>query len=72
MFPRINLQFWDELAQVAFQHVEKGHQIYVSGRLISDAVENDDGKLQTYYKVLLFMLLHAIMLFLHQLGQMDL
>ncbi|XP_012092115.1 protein OSB2, chloroplastic isoform X2 [Jatropha curcas] len=47
----INLTFWDELAQVAFEHVEKGHQIYVSGRLISDVVENDDGKQQTYYKV---------------------
>ncbi|KAJ6708958.1 hypothetical protein OIU74_010126 [Salix koriyanagi] len=47
----INLTFWDELAHVASQHVEKGQQIYVSGRLISDSVENDDGKLQTYYKV---------------------
>ncbi|XP_065861038.1 protein OSB2, chloroplastic-like [Euphorbia lathyris] len=47
----INLTFWDELAQVAFQHVQKGNQIYVSGRLISDVVENDDGKQQTYYKV---------------------
>ncbi|KAG6785849.1 hypothetical protein NC652_005470 [Populus alba x Populus x berolinensis] len=47
----INLTFWDELAQVVSQHVEKGQQIYVSGRLISDSVENDDGKLQTYYKV---------------------
>ncbi|KAF9682956.1 hypothetical protein SADUNF_Sadunf05G0162100 [Salix dunnii] len=46
-----NLTFWDDLAQVASQHVEKGHQIYVSGRLISDSVENDEGKLQTYYKV---------------------
>ncbi|KAK6120053.1 hypothetical protein DH2020_046183 [Rehmannia glutinosa] len=48
---RINLTFWDELAQVAFQHVEKGHQIFVSGRLVSDTVENDEGKQQTYYKV---------------------
>ncbi|KAG8370751.1 hypothetical protein BUALT_Bualt13G0016100 [Buddleja alternifolia] len=47
----INLTFWDELANVAFQHVEKGHQIFVSGRLVSDTVENDDGKQQTYYKV---------------------
>ncbi|KAL3649085.1 hypothetical protein CASFOL_005488 [Castilleja foliolosa] len=47
----INLTFWDELAQVAFQHVEKGQQVYVSGRLVSDTVENDDGKQQTYYKV---------------------
>ena len=54
MFPRINLTFWDELAQVVSQHVEKGQQIYVSGRLISDSVENDDGKLQTYYKVVLW------------------
>lgn len=49
---RINLTFWDELAHVAFQHVEKGQQIYVSGRLVSDTVEGDDGKQQTYYKVL--------------------
>ncbi|KAM1484000.1 hypothetical protein FF1_035774 [Malus domestica] len=47
----INLTFWDELAHVAFQHVEKGQQIYVSGRLISDSVETDEGKQQTYYKV---------------------
>ncbi|EXB26567.1 hypothetical protein L484_012560 [Morus notabilis] len=47
----ISLTFWDELAQVAFQHVQKGQQIYVSGRLISDTVENDEGKQQTYYKV---------------------
>ncbi|KAH7577616.1 hypothetical protein JRO89_XS01G0275800 [Xanthoceras sorbifolium] len=48
---RINLTFWDELAHAAYNHVEKGHQIYVSGRLVSDVVENDDGKQQTYYKV---------------------
>ncbi|XP_062021784.1 protein OSB2, chloroplastic-like [Rosa rugosa] len=47
----INLTFWDELAHVAFQHLEKGHQIYVSGRLISDAIETNEGKQQTYYKV---------------------
>lgn len=47
----INLTFWDELAHVAHQHVEKGHQIYVSGRLVSDTVEGEDGKQLTYYKV---------------------
>ncbi|XAR58596.1 hypothetical protein NMG60_11014064 [Bertholletia excelsa] len=47
----INLTFWDELAHVAFQHVEKGQQIYVSGRLVSDTVESEDGKQHTYYKV---------------------
>ncbi|KAL0437412.1 UNVERIFIED_CONTAM: protein OSB1, mitochondrial [Sesamum radiatum] len=47
----INLTFWDEMAHVAFEHVEKGQQIYVSGRLVSDTVENDEGKQQTYYKV---------------------
>ncbi|KAJ8749532.1 hypothetical protein K2173_025727 [Erythroxylum novogranatense] len=47
----ISLTFWEELAEVAFQHVEKGNQIYISGRLTSDTVESDDGKLQTYYKV---------------------
>lgn len=50
-FCRINLTFWDDLAHVAFQHLEKGNQIYVSGRLISDAFETSEGKQQTYYKV---------------------
>lgn len=48
---RINLTLWDELAHVAHQHLEKGQQIFVSGRLISDTVDNEDGKQQTYYKV---------------------
>ncbi|XP_010679163.2 protein OSB1, mitochondrial [Beta vulgaris subsp. vulgaris] len=47
----INLTLWDELAHVAHQHLEKGQQIFVSGRLISDTVDNEDGKQQTYYKV---------------------
>jgi single-stranded DNA-binding protein len=56
MLFRINLTFWDELAHIAFQHVEKGNQIYISGRLVSDTVESDDGKQQTYYKVFFFFL----------------
>ncbi|ONK74398.1 uncharacterized protein A4U43_C03F5810 [Asparagus officinalis] len=47
----VNLTFWDELAHVAFQHVEKGQQVYVSGRLMSDTVQGDDEKTQVYYKV---------------------
>ncbi|XP_068640275.1 protein OSB1, mitochondrial-like [Aristolochia californica] len=47
----INLTLWDELAHVAFQHLEKGNQVYVSGRLVSDTVEGEDEKRQTYYKV---------------------
>lgn len=47
----ISLRLWDELAHIAHQHVEKGQQIYVSGRLVSDIVEGDDGKRQKYYKV---------------------
>ncbi|KAL6208680.1 hypothetical protein ACLB2K_019627 [Fragaria x ananassa] len=47
----INLTFWDDLAHVAFQHLEKGNQIYVSGGLISDAFETSEGKQETYYKV---------------------
>ncbi|XP_073222921.1 protein OSB2, chloroplastic-like isoform X2 [Cicer arietinum] len=47
----IHLTFWDELAHVAFQHVQKGHQIHVSGRLVTDTVEAGEGKQQTYYKV---------------------
>ncbi|KAL3749702.1 hypothetical protein ACJRO7_010772 [Eucalyptus globulus] len=47
----INLTFWDELALTASQHLEKGQQIFVSGRLVSDVVESDEGKQQTFYKV---------------------
>ncbi|XP_072987921.1 protein OSB1, mitochondrial-like [Typha latifolia] len=47
----VNLTFWDELAHVAFQHVEKGQQVFVSGRLVSDVVEGDDEKQTVYYKV---------------------
>jgi len=47
----IHLTFWDELAHVASQHVQKGHQIHVSGRLVTDTVDTVDGKQQTYYKV---------------------
>ncbi|XP_042026823.1 protein OSB2, chloroplastic-like [Salvia splendens] len=47
----ISLTFWDDLAHIASQHVEKGQQIHVSGRLVSDTVETDDGKQQVYYKV---------------------
>lgn len=50
---RINLTFWDDLAHIASQHVEKGQQIYVSGRIVSDTVDSDDEKQQTYYKVTL-------------------
>ncbi|KAF5741861.1 protein OSB2 chloroplastic-like isoform X2 [Tripterygium wilfordii] len=52
----ISLTFWDEMAHVAFQHIEKGHQIYVSGRLVSDTVENEDGRQLTYYKVVVHQL----------------
>lgn len=45
------MTFWDELAHIAFQHVEKGQQIYITGRLVADTVESEDGKQQTYYKV---------------------
>ncbi|XP_061338137.1 protein OSB2, chloroplastic-like [Gastrolobium bilobum] len=47
----IHLTFWDELAHVAFQHLHKGHKIYVAGRLVTDTVETDEGKQQIYYKV---------------------
>ncbi|XP_019188581.1 PREDICTED: protein OSB2, chloroplastic-like isoform X2 [Ipomoea nil] len=48
---RIDLKFWGELAHIAFQHLKEGDQIYVSGRLVLDALEGEDGKQQTYYKV---------------------
>ncbi|KAG6724188.1 hypothetical protein I3842_03G245900 [Carya illinoinensis] len=44
------MTFWDELAHSSFQHVEKGHQIYVLGRLVIDIVESEDGKQQIYYQ----------------------
>ncbi|XP_027366597.1 protein OSB2, chloroplastic-like isoform X2 [Abrus precatorius] len=47
----IHVTFWDDLAHVASQHLQKGHQIYVSGRLVTDTVESDEGKHQIYYKV---------------------
>ncbi|KAK7260305.1 hypothetical protein RIF29_26251 [Crotalaria pallida] len=47
----INLTFWNELAHIAYQHLQTGHHIFVSGRLTTDAVETDGGKYQTYYKV---------------------
>ncbi|KAL3033415.1 hypothetical protein AAZX31_02G136400 [Glycine max] len=47
----ISLTFWDDLAHVASQHLQKGYQIHVSGRLIIDTVETEEGKTQTYYKV---------------------
>ncbi|KAK9289026.1 hypothetical protein L1049_017497 [Liquidambar formosana] len=47
----INLTFWEEMAHTAYQHVEKGHRIYVSGRLVADTVEGDGEKQETYYKV---------------------
>ncbi|KAF3778389.1 hypothetical protein EJ110_NYTH43582 [Nymphaea thermarum] len=47
---RIGLTFWNELAYVAFQNMEKGQRIYVSGRLVSDVVNQDDDKPQAYYK----------------------
>ena len=66
-FSRINLTFWDEMAHVALQHVEKGNQIYVIGRLITDSVETNEGKQQTFYKVLwlcgLFYLLFLVLFF---------
>ncbi|XP_047177862.1 protein OSB2, chloroplastic-like [Vigna umbellata] len=47
----INLTFWDDLALVASQHLQKGHQVHVSGRLVTDTVENEEGKTNSYYKV---------------------
>lgn len=47
----INLTFWNDLANVASQHVEKGQRVYVSGRLVSDTIGGEFEKTQTYYKV---------------------
>ncbi|KAJ1417542.1 Primosome PriB/single-strand DNA-binding [Sesbania bispinosa] len=47
----IHVTFWDDLAHVAYRHLQKGHQIHVSGRLVPDSVETDKGKHVTYFKV---------------------
>ncbi|RZC50420.1 hypothetical protein C5167_018837 [Papaver somniferum] len=46
-----NLTFWNELAHIANQHVEKGQRLYVTGNIVSNTVDKDDGSKQTYYKV---------------------
>lgn len=33
---RFELEFWDELAEIAAHHVKKGDQIFVTGRIIVD------------------------------------
>ncbi|PKA65555.1 Protein OSB1, mitochondrial [Apostasia shenzhenica] len=47
----INLTFWDELAHIAFQHVEKGNQLHVCGRLVSDTTDGENEKRVVFYKV---------------------
>ncbi|KAG0468534.1 hypothetical protein HPP92_017862 [Vanilla planifolia] len=47
----IGLTFWEELAHVAFQHLEKGNQVYVSGRLVCDTTEGDNEHRQIFFKV---------------------
>ncbi|XP_020233333.1 protein OSB3, chloroplastic/mitochondrial-like [Cajanus cajan] len=53
----ISLTFWDDLAHVASHHLHKGHQIHVSGRLVTDAVETDDGNVEKLYYNLKFKLI---------------
>jgi single-stranded DNA-binding protein len=48
----VTLQFWDDLALVASEHVKKGDRIFVSGRLVSDTVDEGPEKRHVYYKVL--------------------
>ncbi|KAL5219039.1 hypothetical protein ABZP36_019723 [Zizania latifolia] len=47
----VTLAFWDDLAIVASEHVKKGDRIFVSGRLVSDTVDEGPDKRQVYYKV---------------------
>lgn len=47
----MTLQFWDDLALVASEHVKKGDRIFVSGRLVSDTVDEGPEKRHVYYKV---------------------
>ncbi|KAJ3687408.1 hypothetical protein LUZ61_016572 [Rhynchospora tenuis] len=46
----VNLTFWNELAHVAYQHLETGRRIFVSGRLVSDDFKEGNNSL-LYYKV---------------------
>ena len=50
----MTLQFWDDLAHVASEHVKKGDRIYVSGQLVSDTVDEGPEKRHVYYKVSYF------------------
>ncbi|KAL5062648.1 hypothetical protein RYX36_024385, partial [Vicia faba] len=36
---------------VAWTRLSKGHQIHVSGRIVTNTVDYAEGKRQTYYKV---------------------
>ncbi|XP_062215151.1 protein OSB2, chloroplastic-like [Phragmites australis] len=47
----VTLAFWDDMAVVASEHVKKGDRIFVSGRLVSDTVDEGPEKRQVYYKV---------------------
>uniref|UniRef100_A0A453LRH8 OB domain-containing protein n=1 Tax=Aegilops tauschii subsp. strangulata TaxID=200361 RepID=A0A453LRH8_AEGTS len=47
----VTLAFWDDLAVMASEHVKQGDRIFVSGRLVSDTVEEGPEKRQVYYKV---------------------
>ncbi|XP_047085178.1 protein OSB2, chloroplastic-like [Lolium rigidum] len=47
----VTLAFWDDLAVTASEHVKQGDKIFVSGRLVSDTVEEGPEKRQVYYKV---------------------
>ncbi|PWZ22207.1 Protein OSB1, mitochondrial [Zea mays] len=48
---KVTLQFWDDLAIVASEHVKKGDRIFVSGRLVSDTVDEGPEKRHVYYKL---------------------
>jgi hypothetical protein len=65
LYYRVTLQFWDDLAIVASEHVKKGDRIFVAGRLVSDTVDEGPEKRHVYYKVssLLDMLIFIIPLF---------
>ncbi|KAM3277926.1 hypothetical protein ACQJBY_045667 [Aegilops geniculata] len=47
----VTLAFWDDLAIVASEHVKQGDRIFVSGRLVSDTVDEGPEKRHVYYKV---------------------
>lgn len=46
------LKFWNELAEIAAQHLKKFDTVYVSGALTSNALVGKDGQQRIFYQVI--------------------